>query len=118
MRVCVLGRVSCYGRWGMCTRAQAHKCAYAVRLHIFSRTLNGGDCVGPANAVAASGRYFLYRSGARAACGVLSCASFVIVVGYVIVAGIVGAAACPATSYTRAKGAPQNLCSVHGNVAL
>jgi hypothetical protein len=85
-------------------------------LHIFSRTLNGGDCVGPANAVAASGRYFLYRSGARAACGVLSCASFVIVVGYVIVAGIVGAAACPATSYTRAKGAPQN--SVHGNVAL
>ena len=102
----------------MCTRAQAHKCDYAVRLHIFSRTLNGGDCVGPANAVAASGRYFLYRSGARAACGVLSCASFVIVVCYVIVAGIVGAAACPATSYTHAKGAPQNLCSAHGSEAV
>ena len=106
----------------MCARAQAHKCAYAVRLHILSRTLNGGDCVGPANAVAASGRYLLYQGGARAACGVLSCASFVIVcfvvVGYVIVAGIVGAAASPATSYTHAKGAPQNLCSAHGNVAV
>lgn len=39
-------------------------------LHIFTKTFNGGDCVGPANAVAASVRYSLYGSGARAACGV------------------------------------------------